>query len=256
MRYRALPTLLLLATALGAQAETAYVIDRLLMGIHESRDTDSAILKVVPTGTRLDVLKRDGDAAQVSEPGGTQGWVDAAYLSAEPPARARVAELEQAKTALETRVQQLEQAARGGGAAPPPLAAEGAAAEIDALTKENTELKGKLSDEKLRAGTLQTEVTALRSQVKTTAQPPDTRIVELERSRDELEKELDDAQQKLTEYAARAELDDTAALVPVVVHEYAVTIGVVLTVLAALAFGAGVYVVDLMNRRRHGGFRV
>ncbi|MGE0860069.1 MAG: TIGR04211 family SH3 domain-containing protein [Gammaproteobacteria bacterium] len=255
MLARVLHGLLLLALSAGATAETAYVIDRLLMGIHESQDTGSAILKVVPTGTAVEVLKREGDVAQVSEPGGTQGWVDAAYLSAEMPARQRVTELEKDKAALEARMQQLEQAARGqGGAAP--ANAETAAAEIDLLTKENTELKGRLSEEKLRAGTLQTEVTALRTQVKTTHQPPDARLVELERSRDDLEKSLQNAERKLAEYAARAELDDTAALVPVVLREYAGTVAALLLVLAVLAFGAGVYVVDLMNRRRHGGFRV
>lgn len=256
MSARLLHGLLLFALSAGAAAETAYVIDRLLMGIHASQDTGSAILKVVPTGTAVEVLKRDGDVAQVAEPGGTQGWVDAAYLSAEMPARQRVTELEKDKAALEARMQQLEQAARGGGGAAPPANAETAAAEIDLLTKENTELKGRLSEEKLRAGTLQTEVTALRTQVKTTHQPPDARLVELERSRDDLEKSLEDAQRKLAEYAARAELDDTAALVPVVLREYAGTLATLLLVLAALAFGAGVYVVDLMNRRRHGGFRV
>ena len=136
--------------------------------------------------------------------------------------------------------------------------AEGAVAvaEIDGLTKENTDLKGKLSDEKLRAETLQTEVSALRAQVKSTSEPPDARVVELERSRDELEQDLEDAQHKLTEYAARVSLDDTAALVPVVLREYAKSVILLLLVLVAVGFGVGVYVFDLMIRRRHGGFRI
>ncbi len=253
---RLLPAALMFACGTAAAAESAYVIDKLLVGIHESKDTDSAIVKVVPTGTKLEIIKREGDVANVSEPGGAAGWVDAAYLSNEPPARVRIAELEKAKTALEDQLKHIEQTSRNA----PPVAgapvAEGANAEIDSLTKENTELKGKLSDEKLRAETLQTEVSSLRAQVKSTSQPPDARLVELERSRDELEQDLQDAQQKLAEYAARTSLDDTSALVPVVLREYAKSLILVVLVLAGLGFGAGVYVVDLMNRRRHGGFRL
>lgn len=254
---RLLPALTLFACGAAAAADTAYVIDKLLVGIHESRDTDSAIIKVVPTGTRLEVLKREGDVANVSEPGGASGWVDAAYLSADPPAQLRIAELEKAKAALEDQLKHVEQASRG--AAPPAVGApvsDAAGAEIDALTKENTALKGKLSDEKLRAETLQTEVSTLRAQVKSTAVPPDTRLVELERSRDDLEQDLEDARVKLSEYAARTSLDDVAALVPVVLREYAKSVVLLVLVLIAIGFGAGVYVLDLSNRRRHGGFRV
>ena len=253
-----LPPLFLFACGTASAAESAYVIDKLLVGIHESKDTDSAILKVVPTGTKLEVIKREGDVANVSEPGGASGWVDAAYLSKDPPAQQRVVELEKAKAGLEEQLKRLERSSLGG----PPMAgapmAEGAVAvaEIDGLTKENTDLKGKLSDEKLRAETLQTEVSALRAQVKSTSEPPDARVVELERSRDELEQDLEDAQHKLTEYAARVSLDDTAALVPVVLREYAKSVILLLLVLVAVGFGVGVYVFDLMNRRRHGGFRI
>lgn len=72
----------------------------------------------MPTGTKLEVLKRDGDVANVSEPGGASGWVDAAYLSAEPPAQVRIAELEKIKAALEDQLKHVEQASRGA----PPVA--------------------------------------------------------------------------------------------------------------------------------------
>lgn len=238
-------------------AETAYVIDKLLVGIHEDKDLDSAILKVLPTGTRLEVLQREGELAYVAEPGGTKGWVDAAYLTDGPPAQLRIPELEREKATLEQRIMQLEQQPGQRGAAAAPSADLGAAnAQVDALTKENTDLKDKLSDEKLRAGTLQSEVSSLRAEVKSTAMPPDARLVELERSRDELENDLESARQKIAEYEARSSLEDTAALLPLVLRAYATSIMIILAVVVVLAFGGGVYVVDLLNRRRHGGFRV
>ena len=247
---------LLLACGAVVRADTAFVIDKLLVGIHASKEADSAIVKVIPTGTPLEVIERVGDVANVREPTGASGWVDSAYLSPEPPARARVAELEKAKVALEQRLQQLTQATPGNAPAGSGPAVAESSAEIDTLTKENTDLKGKLSDEKLRAETLQSEVSTLRSQVKNTTLPPDARLVELERSRDELEQALEESQQKLAEYAARSSLDDGATLLPVVLREYAKSIVVIELLLAALAFALGIYVADLLNRRRHGGFRL
>ena len=247
--------LLFVACASGWQAATAesvFVIDKLLVGIHESKATDSAILKVVPTGTALEVLKREGDFAYVSEAGGIKGWVDGSYLVTAPPAQIRIDALEKDKAGLEQRIKQLQQPSRGDGFAAPPADNT----QLDVLMKENTELKGKLSDEKLRAGTLQTEAAGLRALVKNTAVPPDARLVELERSRDDLQQDLEDARKKLAEYAARESQDDIAALVPLVLREYKTTLMILVLVLAALSFAAGVYVVDLLNRRRHGGFRV
>lgn len=247
------PLLLAVTAALSsvAAAEPMYVIDKLLVGIHESKAQDSAILKVVPTGTALEVLKREGDFAYVSEAGGVKGWVDGGYLVATAPAQTRVEALEKDKAGLEARIKQLEETAKGKGQAVPVDNAQ-----LDALLKENTDLKGKLSDEKLRAGTLQTEVATLRTQVKSSAVPQDTRLVELERSRDSVEQELDEARKKLAEFEARESQDDVAALVPVVLREYKASVAIAVLLLIALAFGAGVWTFDMLNRRRHGGFRV
>lgn len=247
------PLLLAVTVALSsiAAAEPMYVIDKLLVGIHESKAQDSAILKVVPTGTALEVLKREGDFAYVSESGGVKGWVDGSYLVATAPAQTRVETLEKDKAGLEARIKQLEEAAKGKSQAVPVDNAQ-----LDALLKENTDLKGKLSDEKLRAGTLQTEVATLRTQVKSSAVPQDTRLVELERSRDSVEQELDEARKKLAEFEARESQDDVAALVPVVLREYKASVAIAVLLLIALAFGAGVWTFDMLNRRRHGGFRV
>lgn len=248
---RALAILALCAGLIApVTAATVYVIDKLLVGLHESKDLDSAIVKVLPTGTVLEVLERDGELALVAEPDGVKGWVDAAYLMDTPPAATRVAELEKTNAELERRLKQPVPAATAAGAAPADNP------QIDALTKENTDLKDKLSDEKLRTGTLQSEIASLRAQVKTTAQPPDVRLVELERSRDELERDLENARHKIAEFEARASQDDIAALVPIVLREYAKSIAIIVILLAVVAFVGGAYLVDWLNRRRHGGFRI
>lgn len=82
-------------------AETAYVIDRLLVGIHQEQDLNSTITKVVPTGTPLEVLERDGDFARVRAGDGVTGWVDASYIMKEKPAQVVVLELEKDRDRVE-----------------------------------------------------------------------------------------------------------------------------------------------------------
>lgn len=233
-------------------AETSYVIDKLLVGVHEDKNLDSAIVKVLPTGTKLEVIERDGELAYIQDPDNVRGWVDGTYLTNAPPALLQLAVLEREKAALEKQVAALQTA----GASAAGSATNGTATKVNALTKENTELKGKLSDERLRAGKLQSEFAALRAQIRDNAAPPDARIVELERDREELNKALGVAEKKIAELSARTSLKATSALVPLVVREYLTTIALTLIAMIALGFGSALYLVDVLNRRRHGGFRV
>ena len=237
--------------------DTAYVIDKLLVGVHQNKDLDSAIIKVLPTGTALEVLRREGELVYIQDPDNVRGWVDSAYVTGDRPAQIRVAELEKEKVSLELRIKTLEQAPR---AAPANVDSDAdlraAEAQIEAFTKENTELKGKLSGERLRAGKYQSELATLRTQVKRAAVPLDVRLAELERARDGLEIALDDAQKQIEKLEARSSKEDVSALVPMVLESYATTLMVLLAAIVATAFGGGVYFMDTLNRRRHGGFRV
>ena len=243
--------------AAAAAADTAYVIDKLLVGVHQNKDLDSAIIKVLPTGTPLEVLRREGELAYIQDPDNVRGWVDSAYLTGDRPAQVRVAELEKEKASLEQRIKTLEQAPR-----PAPAGVDTAAdlraaeAQIEAFTKENTELKGKLSGERLRAGKYQSELATLRTEVKRAEVPLDVRIAELERARDGLQNALDEAQKQIEKLEARSSKEDVSALVPMVLESYATTLMVLVAAIAAIAFGVGIYFMDSVNRRRHGGFRV
>lgn len=241
--------LALFASAFPALAEQSYVIDKLLVGVHADKNLDSAIIKVLPTGTQLEVLERDGELIYVEDPDKVRGWVDGAYLTDTAPASVRLAAVEREKNALEKQMQALRAGTNDE-------ATGSDAGQVNALTKENTELKGKLSDELLRAGKLQSELAGLRARVVDNTAPPDARIVELERNREKLTNALDEAEDKVAELSARASLTAISALVPLVVREYLLTIVFGVLALIALGFGAAIYVVDLLNRKRHGGFRV
>ena len=92
---RLLPALLgLLLLPSAVAAEEVYVIDELLVGVHAEKNLDSAIVKVFPTGTKLEVVERDGELARIEGPEDVSGWVDGAYLTQTPPAKVRLAALE------------------------------------------------------------------------------------------------------------------------------------------------------------------
>ena len=77
----------------GAWAQSLYVTDKVLVGIYEQASTEGLPVKVVPTGTPLEVLQREGDFAQVRTPDGITGWMENSYLIDHKPAQLVVLEL-------------------------------------------------------------------------------------------------------------------------------------------------------------------
>ena len=126
-----LPTLVILALISShpvAAVDNAYGIDKLLVGVHQDQDLNSAIIKVLPTGTKLEVVKRDGELALIKDPEGTSGWVDAAYLMEEVPASVRVKALTDENAALTAKLNAPASSTDGTNAP--------TSAERDKLTKE------------------------------------------------------------------------------------------------------------------------
>ncbi len=89
MRY--LIVLLLLAAA-AANAETAYVTDTLRLGLHQAEDTSDRAFRTLESGQEMEVLSRTRLYARVRLPDGQEGYVKAAYLVDEKPAKLVVAE--------------------------------------------------------------------------------------------------------------------------------------------------------------------
>ncbi|MGH8532277.1 MAG: TIGR04211 family SH3 domain-containing protein [Gammaproteobacteria bacterium] len=204
-------------------AEEAYVIDRLLIGIHKDRDLESEIIKVLPTGTRLEVLKREAGLAQIKGPEGITGWVDAVYLMPERPARVVADALDKRNKQLDAEVKKLKErlkrlriasadpAARNASPAEEP---DPQAPESEKLREQNAALTRSLEEQRLRAEELQTRLAALTAR-SSGATPPNEPFI---------------AKFKLHLIFAALAL--------------------------ALGAGWGFYLADYLQRRRHGGFRI
>ena len=76
----------------SALADTAYVTDQLRLGLYEASDTSGRAMRTLESGQALDVVDRSRNYAHVRLPDGTEGYVKAAYLVTDKPARLIVQE--------------------------------------------------------------------------------------------------------------------------------------------------------------------
>lgn len=91
-----LSVLLFGAVAVAQAAETRYVTDQLEITMRAGESTRYKILRMLPSGTPLDVLSinQKTDYARVRTPDGNTGYVLTSQLQTEPSARNRVADIE------------------------------------------------------------------------------------------------------------------------------------------------------------------
>ena len=93
-RIQALCLLLLLPVAQAA-AQSVWVSDQFEVMLRTGPSTSNAIERMLPSGTRLEVLERNEEAgyARVRTAAGTEGWVLTRYLMREPSAREQLTKL-------------------------------------------------------------------------------------------------------------------------------------------------------------------
>lgn len=94
-------------------AETVYVGDSIMIGIHQGQSPDSPTIELVPTGTPLNIISRDNELTQIETADGVTGWVENKYLSADLPARVRVDALRAENDRLQSALERAEQSRIG-----------------------------------------------------------------------------------------------------------------------------------------------
>jgi SH3 domain protein len=107
VKHISLVVVLVLALTSVAFAETLYVSDRLEIQMRAGKGTQFRILRMLPSGTPLEVLEVDqgNGYSRVRAPGGVEGWVLSRYLMKGQAARDRLADAEKqlAQLQLENR---------------------------------------------------------------------------------------------------------------------------------------------------------
>lgn len=91
-------------------AETAYVTDNLRLGLHQATDTSDRSFRTLESGQALEIIDRNVNYAHVRLPDGVEGYLKAAYLVYDKPARLIVAETQAKVDQLEQKLADLKKA--------------------------------------------------------------------------------------------------------------------------------------------------
>jgi len=136
---------------LSVLGETAYVTDNLRLGLYEAEDTSGRPIRMLDSGQAMEILSRDRNYANVQLPDATEGWVKAAYLVDEKPAKLIVAEITAERDSLIKELEETKQAFAAPAATIESLRNDASAfdtqlaeakSQIAALEEENASIRG------------------------------------------------------------------------------------------------------------------
>ena len=272
---------LLLPISLQLQAKTFYVTDKVLVGVYEQSNTESNLIKALPTGTPIEVLEKTDEFTKVRSPDGTTGWVETSYLIDHKPAQLVVLELtDQQKQANE----QLSLAQAELEATQKQLVELRAGAATDTSTQEK-KLTDDLKKSKRKSKALKKDLAASKTQLENKSRQHKT----LEEQNKELQKEIinlrknkpvstksapvatvDDAELRNIQ-AKNKQLSDTLNQIRTTLQlpanstsiddDAGITLKYLWLLIGALVltisgFIGGIKWLDWRNLKRHGGFRI
>ncbi len=224
-----------------AHAETIYVIDELNIGLHEDRTIDSPIIKLIPSGTPLSVIERDNDLVHVQEPEGVRGWINSKYVMNEKSGKTRINELENKNTNLQKELELLKLK----------TAATASTIKNTKGTEAQKELEQQLKSERLKVGELQAQLTDLKASI-ANIDNSDKFLADIDQLKRENEQLI--SQLESSGIEVEAEINSTNSDFVSVKNWKQITITFVIVFVIGMAGGA--FILDYLNRRRHGGFRV
>jgi SH3 domain protein len=133
-------------------AETAYITDKLKLGLHQAEDTSDRAFRTLESGQEMEILFRDRNYAHVQLPDGVQGYVKAAYLVTEKPAKLIVAQTQAEIGRLTSELEETRQAFAGPAQTIDSLKQQAAdlqtkfdasSASVAELSEENGDLRGR-----------------------------------------------------------------------------------------------------------------
>lgn len=164
----------------GSQSNQRWVSDQFEITMRNGKDNRKAIVRMLPSGARLELLEEDAEAgySRVKTPGGAEGWVLNRYLMKSPPARMILPDLETRLRKSQEKRSELER-------------------EIRDLRKERSELQRQSGQLEKSGLTLQEELDEVRRLSSSVIEVNDQnkqlkrRLIENERLLDELKTEND-----------------------------------------------------------------
>ena len=213
-------------TSMVVHAEVAYVTDKIKIGLHQEASNESPIIKLVPSGTKLNIIERENDLIYAEEPEGVRGWVNSQNILNSKPGRTKVIELETVNKELEKKILTLQN-------------------ESGKLIS-NEELEKKLNTERLKVGELQVELTNIKSKAGNIESNNKllADINHLKNANKQLINQLESSGIVSDENGNQISSKNSSLKF--------------ISFMIIFIFGiiGGILILDFINRRRHGGFRV
>ena len=213
-------------TSMVVHAEVAYVTDKIKIGLHQEASNESPIIKLVPSGTKLNIIERENDLIYAEEPEGVRGWVNSQNILNSKPGRTKVIELETVNKELEKKIQALQNESE--------------------QSISNNELEKKLNTERLKVGELQVELTNIKSKAGN-IESNDKLLADinhLKNANKQLINQLESSGIVSDENGNQISSKNSSLKF--------------ISFMIIFIFGiiGGILILDFINRRRHGGFRV
>ena len=214
-------------TSTAVYAEIVYVTDEVKIGLHKEPSNESPIIKLVPSGTELNIIERENDLIHVEEPEGVRGWVNSQNILNSKPGKTKINELETVKKELEKQIETLESEPKKSAS--------------------YEDLEQKLNAERLKVGELQVELTNIKSKAGNvnTNEKLLADIKHLKNANDQLIDQLNSSGISAENINDKSELSNNSSL-KFISFSIIFIFGVI----------GGALIIDYLNRRRHGGFRV
>ena len=195
-------------------------------GANQEASNESPIIKLVPSGTKLNIIERENDLIYAEEPEGVRGWVNSQNILNSKPGRTKVIELETVNKELEKKILTLQN-------------------ESGKLIS-NEELEKKLNTERLKVGELQVELTNIKSKAGN-IESNDKLLADinhLKNANKQLINQLESSGIVSDENGNQISSKNSSLKF--------------MSFMIIFIFGVigGILILDFINRRRHGGFRV
>jgi len=244
----------------NAFSETAYVTDKMRVGIYASQDLSSKILKILTTGDKLEIVRETELMSLVIDDSGLQGWIDKNYLMKNKPAAILLKDLSEKnnRDVLQQKATNVPKENRA--------ATDNVDTKKNDLKKNNTRLKTKLAQVLPRVKQCESRASILEKKneqliqelaIKCTSADMTSKDTVPLLAYQKLEKQLTDLKSSINDKINSEQLvsEDNPSHVSIIKHYW---LWVLASMFALVVVGAviGAYLLDYFNRQRHGGFRI
>ena len=257
----------LVLITLTSHAETLYVTDRILLGVHQGPSEQSPVITSITSGTPVTVLLRTDNFLRVRIPDGQEGWVSTKFMKKEQPTSSELeslqaklreeqtnsqklsSDLDRAEHELQihrdeasnakTTIKELKDALKKVSNAEP------APANTEELIKAKTDIAA-LQD---KLAKLEAEKAAL--PLPTSPTDPSRKLQQLDQENQTLRVRIEAALANL-----KGEKVPTNAELAAIRPKFPIWYWLILVLMLAVGLASGIYAYDYYVRKRHGGFRI